>query len=98
VIGLNSRYAENPVVPFTVPVLMTSVSDGVLRASVFRSPPTAVVGRSVKYYMWKDGDRLDQLAAEKFADPRYWWKILDLNPEIPDPMLIEPGTIIRLPA
>ena len=107
-IFLNSRYAENPVVSLThyqattetiggktVPI---TTPDKVTVATVFRSPPVKTSGRSTKYYMWKDGDRIDSVSERTLSDASMWWKIMDLNPEILDPIFIEPGTLIRIPS
>ena len=48
-------------------------------------------------YEWKEGDRLDSLAHRSTGRIDYWWKILDVNPEIIDGNNIAPGTKVRLP-
>jgi phage tail protein X len=48
-------------------------------------------------YEWKEGDRLDSLAYRSTGRIDYWWKILDVNPEIIDGNNIAPGTMVRLP-
>ena len=48
-------------------------------------------------YTWVDGDSLGRLAYEYIGQSKYWWKIMEANPEISDPMSIEPGQVIRLP-
>ena len=63
--------------------------------TVFRSWPTANTKFSV--YYWAVGDRLDTVSQTIYGSPDYWWKIMDLNPEITDPSSIKPGTYIRLP-
>lgn len=52
---------------------------------------------SVKYYVWRAGDRIDRLATEMLGSPDQFHRILDLNPEIVDAHQIEPGTKVRLP-
>jgi len=49
-------------------------------------------------YEWKDGDRLDNLANKFLGNSQFWWKIMDLNPEIINPTQITPGTLLRLPS
>jgi len=55
---------------------------------------------STKFYIyeWKDGDRLDNLANKFLGNPQFWWKIMDLNPEIINPTAITPGTLLRFPS
>ena len=48
-------------------------------------------------YEWVDGDRLDNLANRYMGNPAAWWQLLDLNPEILNPLSIAPGTQIRIP-
>jgi len=48
-------------------------------------------------YLWKDGDRIDTLAAKFFLYPTRWWIIAEFNPKILDWLNIKPGTIIRIP-
>lgn len=49
------------------------------------------------YYVWVDGDRIDNLAYRLTGSPDEWWSIMDYNPEILDPHNIAPGTTIRVP-
>ena len=71
-------------------------STGVYHRTIFRSvsPQTS---QSYTTYVWQDGDRLDALAAKKLNDSELWWMLLDVNPEITDPLSIEAGTVIRIP-
>lgn len=48
-------------------------------------------------YLWKEGDRLDALAAQYFSFPTRWWVIAEFNPKISDWLNVTPGTIIRIP-
>jgi nucleoid-associated protein YgaU len=48
-------------------------------------------------YTWKANDRLDIIANEFLGTPAYWWKIMDVNPELVDPMNIATGTAVRIP-
>jgi hypothetical protein len=48
-------------------------------------------------YEWIVTDRLDVLANKFLGNSEYWWRILDINPEIIDPLTITPGTQIRIP-
>ena len=63
--------------------------------SVKREWPTYAVQYFI--YEWVEGDRLDILANRFLGEPQFWWQILDINPEINDPLTILPGTQIRIP-
>lgn len=69
---------------------------GQYEISVFRSFPGYTSGNYVEY-VWKDGDSLSNLAAAYCGGSKYWWEIMDINPEISDPFSIVPGTTIRVP-
>lgn len=64
--------------------------------TVFRKYPNVLT--EVIYYEWVDGDRIDLVSERFFADPEYWWQILDANPAIHNPFDIAPGTILRIPS
>jgi hypothetical protein len=49
------------------------------------------------YYIWRDGDRVENVAANLLEDSNLWWKIMDFNPEIANPFSISIGTIVRIP-
>jgi len=49
------------------------------------------------FYEWTAADRVDTVAMKFLGSPGSWWKIMDMNPEIGNPMAIEPGTKIRIP-
>lgn len=63
---------------------------------VFRKPKSLISLR-VFNYEFRDGDRLDTIANELLGDPARWWEIMDINPEVHDPMHIAPGTVLRIP-
>lgn len=54
---------------------------------------------SVKYfqYTWAYGDSLALISARYLRNPKFWWKIIEANPEILDPFSIEAGQVIRVP-
>jgi hypothetical protein len=87
----NSRYADES----TRDVILAD-SDGNRYRTLFRFP-TVNGTRSVQYYVWRAGDRIDRLAAEHLGSPDLYYQILDLNPDIIDPHHIDPGTKVRLP-
>lgn len=64
--------------------------------SVFRKFPDS---QAINYitYIWKDGDSLAKLSEIYGVGAKYWWEIMDINPEILDPFAITPGTVLRVP-
>ena len=48
-------------------------------------------------YTWKDGDNLSVLSEVFGVGYKYWWEIMEINPEIQDPFDITEGTILRVP-
>lgn len=88
----SSRYANTA----TTTDIQLVNDDGVVYRTLFRRfPGTGAL--TVNYYVWRDGDRLDRLAADHFGDPSRWWEILDANPEINNGAMIPAGTKLRLP-
>lgn len=49
------------------------------------------------YYVWRNRDRMELVAAQQLGDSNAWWKIMDYNPEIIDGFNLAPGTVIRIP-
>jgi nucleoid-associated protein YgaU len=64
--------------------------------TVYRAWPSFATA-TFTTYTWKYGDSLANLADRYCGGPKYWWEIMDLNPEITHPLQIEPGTVIRIP-
>lgn len=50
------------------------------------------------YYVWKERDRIENVAARLLEDSNLWWRIMDYNPEVIDPINIVAGTPIRIPS
>jgi hypothetical protein len=48
-------------------------------------------------YQWHELDRIDNIALKFLGQPYFWWRIMDYNPEILNPMSIPGGTLIRIP-
>jgi hypothetical protein len=48
-------------------------------------------------YQVSEVDRIDTIASNFLGDPKYWYRIMDINPDIKDPFLIPTGTVIRVP-
>lgn len=65
------------------------------QTTVVRNFPTKTLRFNV--YVWKEGDRIDLIANEFLGDPSYWWRIMDINPEIINAFDIPIGTNIRIP-
>mgnify|MGYP006274966421 CR=1 FL=1 len=66
------------------------------KTAVYREYPQI---RSKFYtYDWVQGDRIDVIAHTLLGSPSFWWRIMDLNPEIIDPFDIPIGTTIRIPS
>lgn len=50
------------------------------------------------YIVSRELDRLDQLAAEFYEDPRYWWVLAEANPQLgKGTLLVPPGLQLRIP-
>jgi hypothetical protein len=88
-----SRYYDGPIAQ-----LPAKTEAGIYNIAVFRKFPESQTARYVDH-SWEEGDSLANLAYNSgiLYTSEYWWKIMDLNPEITDPFSIEPGTIIRIP-
>ena len=85
-----SRYYDGPLIQ--IPHKYT----GEYTIGVFRKFPNSITTNYFDY-TWVDGDSLGALA-ERFGDgPKYWWEIMEINPEITNPFTITPGTVIRMP-
>jgi hypothetical protein len=80
----NSRYYDGP---------LSQDGESISVNRLF--PKTRTV--RLQAYIWKQNDRIDAIADLYLGNPEYWWKIMDLNPDISDPFFIRPGTAIRLP-
>ena len=64
--------------------------------SVYRAFPTS---KKIQYveYTWADGDTIAILAQAYGLGAKYWWEIMEINPEIDDPFNIAAGTVLRVP-
>jgi len=80
--------------------------DGTLNSHLYEHTGTYVTTvyrnwtiKTVRFYeyTWVYGDTLAVLADKCCGGPKFWWEIMDINPEITDPFSIEPGTVIRVP-
>lgn len=62
---------------------------------VYRSFP--IDKSSFYYYVWRERDRIEYIAAQLLRDSNQWWRIMDFNPEIIDPINIRAGSVLRIP-
>lgn len=85
-----SRYYDGPLAQ------IRQKNTGEYTIAVFRLFPEE---QTVTYieYVWVDGDNLGKLANVYLGNSKYWWEIMEINPEITDPFAITPGTKVRVP-
>lgn len=55
------------------------------------------VSVSYKTYTTRERETFEYIAAFEFGDPRQWWRIAELNPQVKFPDYIPTGTVIRVP-
>ena len=80
----------------TVPVFyMLDGRSGKTQATVLRD--NQYTAPSYNSASWPDGARLDFVAYRTTNGSGYWWKIMDQNADIIDPMSLDYGMIITLP-
>lgn len=48
-------------------------------------------------YTAKEYESFESIACDVFGDPNRYWEIAAINPHVPFPDFIDPGTPIRLP-
>lgn len=51
----------------------------------------------VQKYTVKLKDTVETIATSIYGDPRQWWRIADINPQIKFPLDLQPGMVIRIP-
>lgn len=56
--------------------------------------------KSVSYsnYVTRDGESFESIATNIYRDPRQYWRVAEINPQIKFPDVIEAGTLIRIPS
>jgi hypothetical protein len=83
---LSSRYKDGDIRAEQVP-------GGAVSYSVSRNfPPPS----NYMLYQWESGDRIDILAEEMGIPRSRWWEIMDDNPILRCPTMIQPGSSIRI--
>lgn len=88
----SSRYADTST---TRDVMLVQPGGTQLRTLIRRPVITGRIPTTT--YVWRAGDRVDRVAFRLLGDPGKWWQIMDVNPELPNPTAIEPGTVLRIP-
>lgn len=48
-------------------------------------------------YVVRAGDTLESIATRALGNPRRYWELADINPQIKFPLDISVGTVLRLP-
>lgn len=61
----------------------------------YEFPGESYIEYQIHYTLEKE--RLDQIAYKYYARPEMWWKLMDYNPEVTDPINIPAGTALRIP-
>lgn len=88
-----SRYYDGPLAQ------LKNEKKKVYEIAVYRKFPESINTNFIEH-TYVEGETLSQLAAQpnNYGVSAYWWKIMEINPEITDPFSIEPGTVIRIPS
>lgn len=87
---IGSRYETADVVP------VRTTRNSTAAITVLR-PLAQEVDDPQQYLYWTDGDRLDLLSERKYGTPREWWRVLDVNGRILNPLDLRPGVKVYLP-
>ena len=88
-IYLGSRYQDTPV------FYMLDGRTGNTYPTILRNATTTTY--SYKSGIWYAGLRMDVLADRTLNDQYSWWRIMDQNDDIIDPMSLVPGMVVALP-
>ena len=87
-IYLDSRYADGNVI-----AIETNKGPSIAVLREFPSDSGTFYG-----YVWREKDRIDLVANSLLGSPSLWWRIMDFNPEIINPLAIPLGTVLRIPS
>lgn len=52
---------------------------------------------NIKFHTWTSTDRLDYLAYTLYGDSKYWWALLDANPQYQSEFDIKVGDLLAIP-
>lgn len=85
----DSRYADGVVFNAWSPIKDS------YQVTVYRKFPSSSTRFSI--YQWKDEDRIESVAAKFLGSGASWWRIMDYNPEVINPLDIPVGTRLRIP-
>lgn len=85
----DSRYASGVITKEYNP------ATGQFPVVVYRKFPNAISKFFI--YEWTEEDRIDQVALRFLGNASLWWKIMDFNPELLNPMHIPSGSPVRIP-
>lgn len=91
-IYIGSRYEKQPVF-FTMDARSGSTRPTVVR-SYARPRRSTTPTESVR---WQEGARIDRVSEALFGASDRWWRLMDANPDILDPMTITAGTSVIIP-
>jgi phage tail protein X len=88
-ISRTSRYQRN------ITAVVDDRNGAPQRYIVHRQPVAMTL--QVNDYLWRQGDRVDSLAASFYGSESSWWMIAEANPSVLDWVSVPAGTRIRVP-
>ena len=53
--------------------------------------------KDAKYHTWVSSDTLDYIAYKEYGDSKFWWIILDANPQYQHELDIKVGDLVAIP-
>ncbi len=68
---------------------------GNTHATILRYTPTQ--NTSFLSATWHEGLRLDRLSSSLYGTESEWWRVMDANTDIINPMSLAPGMTVRIP-
>lgn len=87
-IYLGSRY-ETAEVQYVLDGRALTTRPTVMRGALTQTPAQII-------YRWVEDDRVDLLGQRYAGRPDEWWRVLDLNPELIDPLSAVPGQSVTV--
>lgn len=91
-IYIGSRYEKQPVF-YTIDSRSGNTRPTVVRTYVRPRRST----RPTETIRWQEGARLDRVSQALFGSADRWWRLMDANPDILDPMTVTAGALVVLP-